>query len=545
MGHLAALPPELTAKIKTTLAVQRWRLNNLYHVENKEGRVVPFLMNEAQESFYADLWYLNVILKARQLGFSTFIAILMLDVCLFNSNTRCGIVDATIDDAKKKLRKIALAYDRLPDWLKAGRPIVSANAFSVEFANGSGIEVGTSHRGGTLQYLHVSELGKIAAKFPEKAREIRTGALNTIQSGQMCFIESTAEGQEGDFYDLCQAAEARAKMGSKLTPLDFKFHFFPWWRAIEYEIDGEGVEIPSELERYFSRLRADKNIVLTRGQMAWYAKKAESQREDMKREYPSTPGEAFEASIEGAIFGKWVATAEEQGRIGVFPAHQDVPVHMFFDIGRKDYTSIWFAHVFAGKVRIVGFYQNTMEGLPHYTEFCFGTEHAKRVHPDFMSRQEIRGIFSEKGWKVGRAVFPHDIKVTEWGSNRSRVEQAIKAGFDAKIATDLGFHDGINAARATIPLCEFDAAGCGEGLKMLKQYRWEWDDIRGVWRTGTPRHDINSHGSDAFRYLATSWRELPPVLEPQKPKPVDTRLPTLNEIVREHDRKRQGSGARI
>lgn len=502
--------------MKTTLARQDWRLNNLYTIEDKQGRLVKFRMNAVQDEFYRRLWYLNVILKARQLGFSTLVAMLWLDVCVFNSSTRCGIVDATIDDAKKKLRKIAIAYDHLPDYIKSYCPITASNAFSIEFGNGSGIEVGTSHRGGTLQYLHISELGKIAAKFPEKAREIRTGALNTIQSGQVCVIESTAEGQDGDFYDICQASEAKARMDARLTPLDFRFHFFPWHKAKEYQIDPTGVVISDEMGRYFSRLEVDRNIILSDRQKAWYVKKAETQHDDMKREYPSTPGEAFEASIEGAIFGPKIEAAEREGRIGEFPAHDGVPVHIFADIGRKDYTSLWFAQVFAGKIRVVGFFQDCLEGLPHYTEYCFGTEHAKKVHQGFMSRANVVGIFERKGWKVGKAVFPHDMVVEEWGSARTRIEQAKTAGFDAKIATSMSYHDGVNAARATIPLCEFDAEGCAEGIKMLKSYRWEWDDVRGVWRTGTPRHDLASHGSDAFRYLSASWRELPVKLEPVK-----------------------------
>lgn len=499
------------------MARQEWRLNNLYRVEDKAGRVVRFVMNDAQERYYRDRWYLNVILKARQLGFSTFISMLYLDTALFNPNTHCGIIDATIDDAKKKLGKMLFAYDGLPDWIKAGCPIVGRNAFELEFANKSSVSVGTSHRGGTLQRLHISELGKIAAKYPEKAREIRTGALNTIQAGQQIDIESTAEGQEGDFYDACQKAEAKARMKTRLTKLDFKFHFFPWWKANEYQIDPNGVVIPDEMKRYFDRLEKDYGIKLRPEQKAWYVKKAETQLDDMKREYPSTPAEAFEASIEGAIYGPKMEAAEQEGRVGVFPAHPGIPVHMFWDIGRKDYTSIWFAQVSAGKVRCVGFYQNTLEGLPHYTEFCFGTEHAKKRHPGFTSRADVKGIFERNGWVIGDAVFPHDIRVEEWGSSRTRIEMAIAAGFKAREATRMGFHDGINAARGTIPLTEFDQEGCALGIKMLKNYRWAWDDIRGVFLTGTePRHDINSHGADAYRYLATSWRELPMKLEPKR-----------------------------
>ena len=97
-------------------------------------------------------------------------------------------------------------------------------------SNNSSIRVSTSHRSGTLNYLHVSEYGWTCAKQPEKAQEVRTGALNTLQQEQVAFIESTAEGQEGHFYELCSQSKSKQRKGTPLTPLDFKFHFFPWWR---------------------------------------------------------------------------------------------------------------------------------------------------------------------------------------------------------------------------------------------------------------------------------------------------------------------------
>ncbi len=68
--------------------------------------------------------------------------------------------------------------------------------------------------------------------------------------------------------------------------------------------------------------------------------------------------------------------------------------------------------------------------------------------------------------------------------------------------------DGIAAARATLPSCEFDAGPYAEGLRALKAYRKEWDEERGVWRD-RPRHDQYSHGADAFRSLAMIYREVP------------------------------------
>jgi hypothetical protein len=74
----------------------------------------------------------------------------------------------------------------------------------------------------------------------------------------------------------------------------------------------------------------------------------------------------------------------------------------------------------------------------------------------------------------------------------------------------MGIDDGIAAARATIPSCEFDQAGCAEGLKALRAYRKDWDEERAVWRD-RPRHDWASHGADGFRTLAGRWKEIDPV----------------------------------
>jgi hypothetical protein len=57
-----------------------WRLNNLYFIADKQGRRVKFQMNSAQEARYREMHNQNVILKARQRGFTTFIQLFMLDV---------------------------------------------------------------------------------------------------------------------------------------------------------------------------------------------------------------------------------------------------------------------------------------------------------------------------------------------------------------------------------------------------------------------------------------------------------------------------------
>jgi hypothetical protein len=474
----------------------RWRLGNLYWIIDKDGKRQRFEMNWAQEALFDQMHYMNVILKARQLGFTTFIQIFMLDATVFNSDIRAGTIAHTLGDAQTIFRdKVKFPYDLLPDGIKNHVPILHDNATELMLGNNSSIRVGTSLRSGTLQYLHVSEYGKLCAKFPEKAREVRTGALNTVQAGQVVFIESTAEGQEGHFFEVCQTAQTKARTGAKLTPLDFKFHFYSWHQHPEYWIDPDGVVISDELAKYFSKLETTEGITLNAGQKAWYAKKAENQLSDMKREFPSTAKEAFEASIEGAYYADQIATAELQGRVGKFPAIKGVPVETAWDIGIGDYTSIWLYQRVGARFRFIGYVQNSGEGLPYYVD-------------DLKGRNLT---YADHYW-------PHDGVVDEWGSGKSRIEQAAELKLKPSIVPRMGVDDGINAGRAVFAHCEFDEEACSEGLKALRSYRKDWDEERGVWKD-KPRHDWASHGADAFRTFATQYKMMPKA--PPAPKKQD------------------------
>lgn len=482
---------------------RRWRLNHLYTCSTKDGRIVRFRLNWAQQAFLDWLHHFNLILKARQLGFTTFLQIYMLDACLFNSNIRAGTIAHRLDDARIIFRdKLRDVYDRLPLSLKEAIPVIKDSADELVFANNSSIRVSTSMRSGTLQYLHVSEYAQVCARFPEKAREIRTGALNTVQAGQVVFIESTADGQEGHFHELCEQAQTKQRLDASLTPLDFKFNFFPWWRCPEYELDPAGVVIDENFREYFLGLKHNHGIVLTPGQMAWYVKKSDTQLEDMKREYPSTPEEAFEATVEGAYYAQQMAKAELEKRIGNFPAVADHPVHTAWDIGVSDATAIWFFQRLIGAVRLVGYYENSGEGLEHYLD-------------------KLDDMAHENGWQYGSHFMPHDIRVREWTGGKTRIEVMLaevykrRLGKHVEKVADATIADGIDAARRLLADCEFDAGPCAEGLKALKGYRKDWNEEMGTWRD-RPRHDANSHAADAFRYLAVSYRELQP--EPIKPE---------------------------
>jgi hypothetical protein len=114
-----------------------WRLNHLYWIIDKAGNKELFKLNWAQEKLYQEMWYCNLILKARQVGISTFVSLLFLDRCLFNSNQHAGIIAHTREDAEMLFRRVKFAYDSLPIEIKAIRSANTDNAREVQLSNGS------------------------------------------------------------------------------------------------------------------------------------------------------------------------------------------------------------------------------------------------------------------------------------------------------------------------------------------------------------------------------------------------------------------------
>ncbi len=277
-----------------------WRLNNLYKIVNEDGQLVTFRMRPAQRELFKNMHYRNIILKARQLGFSTGIDIYLLDQALFNNNLSCGIIAQDLPAAGEIFStKISIPFDNLPPWLRATFQISTrregANGGHIEFAHGSKIRVSTSFRSGTVQRLHISEHGKICAKYPAKAKEVRTGTLNAIKDGCIVFIESTAEGVGGDFHTMSTRAMDLGQLNLPLTAQDYKFHFFAWWQDPKYQapVPDGGLRLSKYHQEYFTAVEQTMNITLLDEQKQWYIRKEIEQQEEMKQEFPSTPSEAF------------------------------------------------------------------------------------------------------------------------------------------------------------------------------------------------------------------------------------------------------------
>jgi phage terminase large subunit len=240
---------------------------------------------------------------------------------------------------------------------------------------------------------------------------------------------------------------------------------------------------------------------------------------------------SFEAAIQGSYWGREMAAAEREGRICDLPYDPGLPVHTAWDLGVGDATAIWFFQVLHGGVNVIDFYMTTGQGVEHYAD-----------------------VLRKRDYRYGQHYVPHDARVREWGSGRTRIEAMMACKLIPTLLVQHTLEDGIDAARRTIPLCRFDRKKCDDrpdpsqsksGLEALKQYRKEYDEEHGVFRD-KPLHDWASDPADAFRYLSMAWRAMRPE-PPPPPKPVfsysvgeDGSIRsgmTFNEMVKRMDRK--------
>lgn len=503
--------PTDAAELERCLADPEWRLFSgcLYKIMVKgddkigpDGEVVPgdsfvmpFKPNRAQRRFIRRLWHRNLILKARQLGFTTLIAILWLDHALFNADQRCGIIAQDREAAEAIFRdKVKFAYQNLPEEMRERLPLARDSATELLFAhNNSSVRVATSMRSGTIHRLHVSEFGKICAKYADKAQEVVTGSIPAVPTNGILIIESTAEGREGEFFKMVERAEKLHASKTKLTPRDYRFHFYAWWMEPKYRLDSRTVIVTKEEHEYFdlveSRVRQDmgQEIVIDPDQRAWYVatKRADFSGADEKmwQEYPSFPAEAFQISTEGNYYAKDMIALRKRGGIRQVPV-LDVPVNTFWDIGRSDGCAIWFHQELHGEDRFIRYYEAHDADLRHYVA-------------------ELRA----HGYVFGTHYLPHDAghkRLSDYNRSTAEMLQDLMPSetfFVLPRITEL--MTGINQTRKHLKSAYFDEAGCAKGIQRVEGYRKKFSRMDNRFLDEAPdKSNGCSEGADALRQWA-------------------------------------------
>ena len=475
--------------IEEYLTSKLWRLNNLYTIIDKDGERIPFVMNMSQLRVYQALSIHErlIILKSRQQGISTFWLIYFFDDAMFEHDFNIGLMAQGKEEAATLLERVKLAWDMLDDSIKQflNVSLDKDNSTEFSFSNNCTIFIRTSFRSATLQRLHISELGKIANKFPKRAKETNTGTLQAIKAGNIVAIESTAEGDNmfKDKWD--QAYEHTGPLAGK----DFLAVFLSWIDDPDCVEEVEQI-ISKEHAEYFAKIEAELGRKLT-DQQKWfwvvqYRELQDGDVNDIHQEYPSTPEEAFTAARNGTYYAtdyrKKVINKNHE-IVGLFDVNLDVDVIM--DLGMNDDFVLGFFQEFMGEDRCVGEYHNSGEGLEHYVNY-------------------IDTWIRDRNATLGQMVGPHDLKVKELGTGISRKKRLHELGVRRlRVLRKASVNDGIEAVRKMIPNFYIDPEECAYIIKGFKNYSKEWDDVRGVWKD-KPLHNEWSHPMDMVRYRAMS-----------------------------------------
>lgn len=276
-------------------------------IRNKEGKIINFKLNSPQQKLYdiikeqkqAKKPVRVIILKARQMGFSTLTESILFKETVTKFNRRTGIITHLASATSNLFNMSKLMLDNLPEELKPS--VKRSNAQELIFDNGEGtglkskikcMTAGTSGvgRSDTFDNLHLSEL----AFWEGDVTATLTGLFQSVPNlpDTMIIIESTANGYE-KFKELWDQA---VNGESDYIPL-----FVAWFELPEYSMPYSGFTLTKEEEE----LKALYN--LTNNQLEWrrwcIRNNCQNDIEQFKQEYPSCPEEAF-ISTGKCIFDK-------------------------------------------------------------------------------------------------------------------------------------------------------------------------------------------------------------------------------------------------
>lgn len=194
---------------------------------------------------------------------------------------------------------------------------------------------------------------------------------------------------------------------------------------------------------------------------------------------------SFEVPIQGAYYATQLLQAEQEGRITSVPYDMNAKVETYWDLGIDDSMTIWFVQRAGKEIHLIDYLEGSGEGINYYIQELF-----------------------KKPYVYGSHFVPHDIKVRELGTGKSRLEVADSLGLKPlEVVPDIGLDDGIQAARNILNRCWFDKIKCEKGLDGLTSYHKEWDEKNQVYKSH-PEHDWSSHSADSFRYFAVAYQDI-------------------------------------
>jgi len=219
---------------------------------------------------------------------------------------------------------------------------------------------------------------------------------------------------------------------------------------------------------------------------------------------------SFDAAVQGAYYADLITKAEKQDRICSVPYEEGYPVHTAWDLGWNDTMVLWFFQIIGKEIRVIDHYENSGAGLEHYVNVMKG------------QAGEDEDMERRKTYIYGQHILPHDVKVHELGSAKSRKQTLEGFGLVDLIVLEqeTNLQEAISAVRGVMSRVWFDKANTERGVDALRQYRAKYDEKNRVLSVA-PLHDWASNSADGFRYLVRGLDEIVgPVTASTNPLPL-------------------------
>lgn len=486
--------------------VFRLTCGRIYMIRNQDGEPEWFQPKPEQKRIIR-LIYLSgvkvlIIPKARQLGMSTLIALIILDTILWSTSVQTTLIDYNGDNARKKMvEKVIYAYDRLPPAVAALSSVRAKNTQTGEFAVGpntafcseedakmrSTAFFGDQPRGGTNQILWLSEWAEIAARFPQRSTDIKTGALSSAKRG-LIIIETTWHGgKRGDVWPFVKAAlETPPEHRTSRTPA---IQFFAWWTDKGNRQEGSPEAIRPETLAYFAEVKRAwpqelEGVEFDHEQMLWYQEESIKLGVYMRGQNPTVLEECFQSIIKGAIWAEAIAKCRQEGRITNVPHDPTLEVDTFWDLGAPSNTSIKFVQHRGPFHHLIASQQGGWSFVPDL----------------------VRGL-KLRSYQYHIHFLPHDGAQTDRGGatfEQQFREELARQGVSGQIVVIPragSVWPGVNQMTAMFNRLLIDIS-CKEFIDAAENYRRRPDPLDDDRYTDDIVKDWTSHEADSIRYMA-------------------------------------------
>jgi len=276
----------LDRKIRASRTVRDFLIEALLQIRIKHRALLALSPNRAQREYSAHCTKRNIVLKARQLGITTYVAARFFIHTITQPGTLTVQVAHTQESAEEIFRIVHRFWENLPEALQRGALARSrANVRQIAFPElDSEYRVATAAdpnagRGMTIHNLHCSEV----ARWPRDGADTLASLRAAVPAGGEIVLESTPNGAGGMFYEEWQ----------KAGETGYTQHFFPWWYENSYRQATAGVSpLTSEEEELVQR------FALSDEQIAWRRTNRAQLRGIAAQEFAEDAVSCFRASGE-------------------------------------------------------------------------------------------------------------------------------------------------------------------------------------------------------------------------------------------------------